>query len=1679
MPSLGSISVNFTANAAGFSSSLQKINQAVRTTTAEFQKLNNVLSALPRGALAGIVKSTSKTASAGEKLSASNKKVSMSAKEETMSLEQAQAAMEANRLANLRNVKSGFMVNQTFRKVAGGGYKMAESLRAVNTAQKGFLAGLMNLGYMIKHYITFTIGVQMVMGLRRALESAIETFREFNKAATNTATVTGYLGAGFEGATQSIENFSREVTRGTIFNAVQAAQSMYSLASAGYDVVEMARSGKEGMEAFAGILDYATATQAELEDATKSVTVAIKQFKLDLEDINRVVDTFTTLITSSFLTQQKMAEALKYAGTIAGIVGHQIEEVGASIAVLTDRGMEGSQAGQRLNMIYTKLLKPTKEAQEVLGALGVTLNDINPKYHSMVEILTTLKAAGFGAAEASELFRARTAASAVSLVDNVEQVSYYIKKIKASAGITEAIADKQAQAFWGVAEQTKAALAEASTDFGENIEPVIMGLMNSIKDNLVPALKIIGDQFNTVGKIVEHVVPTLIGYKIALWAMAKASTYYAAAQKRMATLTASTATTTKMASTDLNHYTMSTQDLSGNIDALNVRLGRMNISTTNSLGAYGQLKLTTDNLTASYTGLNAEVGKTLVMVSASGDAAVASTGKWAALSASIKETAISTGLLVSKLLLIHSVISLGSKLIKGEADAFDVLGVALLGAGVAIQVFGKQLAVAIGTTQALLGPIGWLSIAIGAIISVMGLMSDETEENKMAIESASVAVKEYRDEINDTDSALNDYLDSRDAYITSLREERNIIDDINKLRASGLDGTKEYTDLVNKLVNAQTAQEEHLNNIIKATTISIAYLSDSNNEVSDAITAYQTLKDTDEELISTSKAITKARMDQADAQNEYMRMVEIYGSSSVEAVNAENEMINATQSLNSLLTDKRDLTEKLGEATEDYAIEEGKLVGAQRDALDVAVKLYDQRWLLYNLLEKQSKLTAEATMWSSLEGKYSKNLEESIKRLAEEKWKLYEIELKRYKLQHSQKDRAEDLFDALAAEGLLTDDIIEKYKDMETADGQRIKEQIDYAKVLNNFTSDQQRMISEWVEAYIDAGGDVIAANDKVGYSLESIPGMNPGYITEILEFGNASVTAEDALESFTEAAGAFAQTMVDADIAGEGVADALFDIKEAAYDQDTLIDDFNKALQNLADEGMQDVINQASKLWIGFGEFPEFDLQEWSLQDSFKPEIEDGKVIGDPFKNARYGLTEFKDTLKKINDEFGYFADKGSDIDTVYESYLQFMASQGVNPLDATSSAMATAAITYQSLIDKGYEHEEIMKMAGGDFITLGNMGTSALQSIETDAINVQTALENIETDIINVANAIDQHLDGKEIDIILNTILKETEAGKYDDSSGDNGNDVVKPGPTIFDFIDWLNPYAEGMEQMGYEKTQTPFGSDWNMDVDGDSVGDDMSESFDKGVSKRVIPKIETPFNEFTTDVRSMTPDIDDAMVGGANQIAYSINSTSGILQGSAIQIRNDLMAGAGEVKLGLQDAIYYMGRTSVLAADYFYNLVTGAGSFLFSTLFNVALKFDATLSHMEKILGYNTIAMLQLAGLLKFGEGGIVTSPKLGMIGEDGPEAIIPLVRNRDSGEDLLRSVLTNYYPDLARDMGGGYEVALTGGGVPPGSTNNTSYKEDYNFYGDINVVGIQNADELVDEFMDKLKERSRMY
>lgn len=150
----------------------------------------------------------------------------------------------------------------------------------------------------------------------------------------------------------------------TAYTASQAADAMYSLASGGLDTAQIIATTE-------GVLKLAGATMSDMGQAAEITMSTMRQFNLEAEESERIVNVFGAGIQNSMLNMHRLADSMKYAGPVASGLNMSLEQTVAALALLHNAGLLGQRAGTGLSVVLTRLAAPTDDLKRSLRGLAV------------------------------------------------------------------------------------------------------------------------------------------------------------------------------------------------------------------------------------------------------------------------------------------------------------------------------------------------------------------------------------------------------------------------------------------------------------------------------------------------------------------------------------------------------------------------------------------------------------------------------------------------------------------------------------------------------------------------------------------------------------------------------------------------------------------------------------------------------------------------------------------------------------------------------------------------------------------------------------------------------------------------------------------------------------------------------------------------------------------------------------------------------------------------------------------------------------------------------------------------------------------------------------------------------------------------------------------------------------
>lgn len=276
---------------------------------------------------------------------------------------------------------------------------------------------------------------------------------DFDQALTESTAIMGDLS---DAMRKDLKNAAIEVSKVTSFSAKQAAEAYFFLASAGLDAAQSIEAlPRVARFAQAGNFDLALATDL-LTDAQSALGLSSKDTTKNMENMNRVSDVLVKANTLANAKVSEFSESLtNKAGAALRILGKDIEEGTAVLAVFADQGLKGAAAGESLNIVMRDLQRAFLKNTEAFKKAQVDVFDANGEMRNMADIVSDLDDLLLGMSDKQKRvtlstlgFQDKSISATMALLGTSEAIRQYEKDLRDAAGTTDDIANKQLRTFW-------------------------------------------------------------------------------------------------------------------------------------------------------------------------------------------------------------------------------------------------------------------------------------------------------------------------------------------------------------------------------------------------------------------------------------------------------------------------------------------------------------------------------------------------------------------------------------------------------------------------------------------------------------------------------------------------------------------------------------------------------------------------------------------------------------------------------------------------------------------------------------------------------------------------------------------------------------------------------------------------------------------------------------------------------------------------------------------------------------------------------------------------------------------------------------------------------------------------------------------------------------------------------
>jgi len=288
------------------------------------------------------------------------------------------------------------------------------------------------------------------------LTGSIRLLADFSQSMSTVKAISGATEQQFK----SLREEALKLGASTRFSATQAGDAMLFLARAGFDASQV-------LEGVGSTLLLAQAGALELGRAADISSNVLQGFRLEVSDLDKVVDVLALTANSSNTNIQQMGIAMQFVAPVAAGLGVSVEEASAAIGSLSNAGLQASLAGTGLRRVLSELESPSKGSVKILNSLGVSTEEVAISQVGLTSALRRLKSAGIDTGQALELFGDRGGPAFEVLQQAIPDIVELNSELLNAEGTAKKIAETMDQNLNGALLALKSSLQNVVLQFGE------------------------------------------------------------------------------------------------------------------------------------------------------------------------------------------------------------------------------------------------------------------------------------------------------------------------------------------------------------------------------------------------------------------------------------------------------------------------------------------------------------------------------------------------------------------------------------------------------------------------------------------------------------------------------------------------------------------------------------------------------------------------------------------------------------------------------------------------------------------------------------------------------------------------------------------------------------------------------------------------------------------------------------------------------------------------------------------------------------------------------------------------------------------------------------------------------------------------------------------------------------
>ncbi len=291
----------------------------------------------------------------------------------------------ANLKLNIQNYTQGLQQAASLTKstAAQFGKSFQQSTVDAQTAGKAIddfgKKASTTLGGLATKTAQFTTSFFAVQAFASGLTGTIGEAMDFDRALRDVQSIT-------KDTDQHIKDIGNDLLK-MVVSGDSAGRSAAELALAMRELVSVGFSAEDSVNLVRIAAEGASAGLSTTEVASTALLNSLLAYNMPVSEAQRVMDTLFTTVNLGAIKFETLATNLGLVIPSAAALNIPFEDLGATIAFLSQTSPDTSRIFSNLNQVLTKMIKPTKEGLAAAAALGIEYDATAVKSKGFVNVL--------------------------------------------------------------------------------------------------------------------------------------------------------------------------------------------------------------------------------------------------------------------------------------------------------------------------------------------------------------------------------------------------------------------------------------------------------------------------------------------------------------------------------------------------------------------------------------------------------------------------------------------------------------------------------------------------------------------------------------------------------------------------------------------------------------------------------------------------------------------------------------------------------------------------------------------------------------------------------------------------------------------------------------------------------------------------------------------------------------------------------------------------------------------------------------------------------------------------------------------------------------------------------------------------------------------------------------------